>query len=98
VNAHDRSADSSVAHTSRDHEPPQHCEITVQGHLAPRWSAWFDGLDLVRTDRGTTVISGPVVDQSALHGLLQKLRDLGIPLISLTTTASSDDTDNPERP
>jgi hypothetical protein len=98
VTAHDRNTDSPVARTSRDHEQAQHYEITVQGHLAPRWSAWFDGLELIRTDRGTTVIRGPIVDQSALHGLLQKLRDLGIPLISLTTTQPIDDTDNPERP
>jgi len=68
-------------------------EIRVKGHLEPRWAAWFDGLSLSTHDDGTTVIAGPVVDQAALHGLLQKLRDLGIPLVSLTqippdTTAS----------
>ncbi len=59
-------------------------EIRVTGHLSPRWEAWFDGLSLTRTDDGTTVIRGPIVDQAALHGVLQKLRDLGIPLISVT--------------
>jgi hypothetical protein len=58
-------------------------EIRVAGHLAPRWSAWFDGLSVVAEPDGTTVLRGPVVDQAALHGLLQKLRDVGIPLISL---------------
>jgi hypothetical protein len=62
---------------------PQY-EIRVGGHLASRWVAWFDGLDLRTEDDGTTVLRGPVVDQSGLHGLLQKLRDLGIPLLSLT--------------
>ncbi len=59
-------------------------EIRVKGHLDPRWSAWFDGLSLTKEPDGTTVISGPVVDQAALHGLLQKLRDVGVPLISIT--------------
>ena len=62
---------------------PQY-EIRIEGHLGSRWSAWFDGLDLTTEDDGTTVIRGAVVDQAALHGLLQKLRDIGIPLVSLT--------------
>ena len=62
---------------------PQY-EIRVAGRLAPRWSAWFDGLTVAAQDDGTTVIRGAVVDQAALHGLLQKLRDVGIPLVSLT--------------
>ncbi len=95
MTAHDRSDDDTAARTAHGHV--QHYEITVRGHLAPRWSAWFDGLDLTRTTDGTTVISGPIVDQAALHGLLEKLRDLGIPLISLTTTPAPDTT-RPERP
>ena len=59
-------------------------EIRVRGHLDARWSAWFDGLSVTNESDGTTVISGPVVDQAALHGLLQKLRDVGMPLISIT--------------
>ena len=59
-------------------------EIRVEGHLDSRWAAWFDGLNLTRADDGTTVIHGPVVDQAALHGLLQKVRDLGLPLIAVT--------------
>lgn len=59
-------------------------EIRLKGHLNSRWAAWFDGLALTNEPDGTTVIQGPVVDQAALHGLLQKLRDVGIPLISLT--------------
>ncbi len=58
-------------------------EIRLGGHLENRWAAWFDGLGITLEPDGTTVISGPVVDQAALHGLLQKVRDLGLPLISL---------------
>jgi hypothetical protein len=58
-------------------------EITVEGHLGTRWAAWFDGLTITSEEDGTTVLRGSVVDQAALHGLLQKLRDIGIPLLSL---------------
>lgn len=58
-------------------------EIRVQGHLEPRWSAWFDGMTLSRADDGTTLIRGEVADQAALHGLIQRVRDLGLPLISV---------------
>ncbi len=61
-------------------------EITVEGHLGARWEAWFDGLTIVRRDDGTTALRGSVVDQAALHGLIQRLRDLGIPLVSITPT------------
>ena len=60
--------------------------IRVKGHLDVRWATWFDGMSLANEADGTTTIQGPVVDQAALHGLLQKLRDVGIPLISLTQT------------
>jgi hypothetical protein len=59
-------------------------EIRLKGHLDGRWAAWFDGLTLTNCSDGTTTIHGPVVDQSALHGLLQKVRDVGLPLISVT--------------
>jgi hypothetical protein len=63
-------------------------EIRVTGHLSSRWAAWFDGLTLATADDGTTVIRGPIIDQAALHGVLQKLRDLGVPLISVTQLPS----------
>jgi hypothetical protein len=63
-------------------------EIRVNGHLGTRWKAWFDGLAITSESDGTTVLRGPVVDQAALHGLLQKLRDVGIPLISLMQVPS----------
>ena len=58
-------------------------EIRLKGHLDSRWAAWFDGLSLTHDSDGTTVISGPVLDQAALHGLLQRVRDVGIPLVSV---------------
>jgi len=58
--------------------------IRVKGHLADRWAAWFDGMTLTRRPDGTTVLDGPVADQSALHGLLRKVSDLGLPLVSVT--------------
>ena len=58
-------------------------EIRLEGHLDARWAAWFDGLTLTHESDGTTVLHGPIVDQAALHGLLQKVRDLGLPLVSV---------------
>ena len=59
-------------------------ELRLEGRLDARCAAWFDGLTLTHETDGTTSLRGPVVDQAALHGLLQKIRDLGIPLISVT--------------
>jgi len=57
-------------------------EIRIKGHLADRWAAWLDG-ELLRVDDGTTLVRAQVPDQAALHGLLNKLRDLGLPLVSV---------------
>ena len=64
-------------------------EIRVHGRLEDRWAAWFDGMTLTPESDGTTTIHGPVVDQAALHGLLRKLRDVGLPLISVSRLDSS---------
>ena len=69
--------------TGQDHEAGLY-QIRVRGHLDSRWSAWFDGMTLTHQSDGTTSIHGPVVDQAALHGLLGKVCDLGLPLISVT--------------
>jgi hypothetical protein len=58
-------------------------EIRLKGRLDPRWADWFDGLRLTHEGDGTTLLRGPVVDQAALHGLLRKVRDLGLPLIAV---------------
>ena len=61
-----------------------HCyEIRLKGHLDNRWSDWFEGLTITLEENGDTLLSGPVADQSALHGLLKKVRDLGLPLVSI---------------
>jgi hypothetical protein len=59
-------------------------EIRLTGHLDARWGTWFDGLTVAYEVDGTTVISGRIVDQAALHGLLQRVRDLGLPLVSVS--------------
>ena len=69
--------------TGTCHEPGGY-EIRLKGHLDGRWVAWFDGLSLGLQGDGTTIIHGPVADQAALHGLLQKVRDTGLPLVSVT--------------
>jgi hypothetical protein len=67
----------------QQHHPGRY-EIRLKGHLASRWAAWFNGMTLTTKSDGTTVLEGPVVDQAALHGLLTKLRDIGLPLLSVT--------------
>jgi hypothetical protein len=71
---------------STGHLDPGAYEIRIQGHLEPRWAAWFDGLSLSNEPDGTTLVTGPVADQAALHGLLQRVRDTGLPLISVERT------------
>lgn len=61
-------------------------QIKVKGHLGSQWRDWFDNLAMDQTDEGETIISGPIVDQAALHGLIAKVRDLGLPLLSIVKT------------
>jgi hypothetical protein len=68
------------------HSTPSRYEIRVGGRLPSRWSTWFDGFAVQPAGDGTTVIAGQVPDQAALHGVLQALRDLGLPLLSVTQT------------
>ena len=69
--------------STADHHEPGLYEIRLKGHLDDRWADWFGGLTITLKDNGDTLLTGPVVDQAALHGLLRKVRDLGIPLLSV---------------
>jgi len=62
---------------------PGHYEIRIKGHLDAQWADWFGGLTIRLEEGGETLLTGPVVDQAALHGLLRKVRDLGMPLLSV---------------
>ena len=63
-------------------------QIRVESHLGPDWTDWFEGLTITREDNGDTLLTGPVVDQAALFGLLKKVRDLGMPLVSVNRIES----------
>ena len=65
------------------YDEPGLYEIRLKGHLDNRWADWFDGLTITREENGETRLIGPVVDQAALHGLLKKVRDLGLPLVAV---------------
>jgi len=68
----------------------QNVEIRVKGQLDQHWSDWFDDLTVTHTDQNETVLTGPIVDQAALHGLLAKLRDLGLPIMSVNLSEEAD--------
>ena len=64
-------------------------QIRVKSHLGPDWTDWFDGLAITQEDNGDMLLTGPVPDQAALHGLLKKVRDLGMPLLSVNFVGSA---------
>lgn len=63
-------------------------QIELQGHLSEQWAEWFDGMKITQEENGRTLLTGHIIDQAALHGLLKKIRDLGLPLISLIRVPS----------
>jgi hypothetical protein len=71
-------------------------QIRIKGHLGSQWTDWFEGMTITLEDNGDTLLSGPVADQSALYGLLKKVRDLGLPLVSVSPKEPGDI--NPPRP
>jgi hypothetical protein len=76
-----------------EHDAPWRYELRVKGHLDDTWAKWFSGLRIMLEDSGTTVLTGPVADQAALHGLLAKVRDLGMPLLLVKCLNAEQDQD-----
>ena len=77
-------------------QPPVY-EIRIKGHLGSQWTDWFEGLTITLEDNGDTLLTGPVVDQAALFGLLRKVRDLGVPLLSVSPVEPGPSTTLPLR-
>jgi len=75
---------SNKRNQNTDPNQPMIYQIRIGGHLGPQWTEWFEGLTPTLEENGDTLLTGPVVDQAALHGLLRKVRDLGMPLLSVT--------------
>jgi len=75
---------SETPASMEDHYEPQLYEIRLKGHLGREWADWFDGLTITLEEDGNTLLTGPVIDQAALHGLLKKVRDLGMTLVSVS--------------
>jgi hypothetical protein len=74
---------SNKANVTPDPDQPMVYQIRITGHLGRTWTDWFEGLAITLEDNGDTLLTGPLVDQAALHGLLKKVRDLGMPLVSV---------------
>jgi len=74
---------SETKASAEDHYKPGVYEIRIKGHLADRWVGWFGDMTITLEDNGETLLTGPVIDQADLHGLLKRVRDLGMPLISV---------------
>ena len=67
-----------------------HYEIRVEGHLGSSWSSWFEGMHIRHEQSGETILAGPIADQAALHGILMRIRDLGLPLVSVQRVAQAE--------
>jgi hypothetical protein len=74
---------SNKRYSKTDSSHPLVYQIRIKGHLGQQWIDWFDGLSITLEEDGDTLLTGPVTDQAALHGLLKKVRDLGMPLVSV---------------
>ena len=75
---------SNELNPKTDPSQPVVYQIRIKGHLGREWTDWFEGLTITLEDNGDTFLTGPVIDQAALHGLLKKVRDLGLPLVSVS--------------
>src|SRR5688572_8453854 len=76
---------SNESNPSIEPSQPVIYQIRIKGHLGHQWTDWFGGLSITLEDNGDTLLTGPVIDQAELHGLLRKVRDLGIPLLSVSS-------------
>ena len=76
---------SNELHPKTDPNQPMVYQIRIKGHLGSQWTGWFGGLTITLEDNGDTLLTGSVVDQAALYGLLRKVRDLGMPLLSVNS-------------
>ncbi len=74
---------SNIRNNKANQNLPLVYQIRLKGHLDSQWTDWFDGLSITLEEDGNTLLTGPVIDQAALHGLLKKVRDLGMPLVSI---------------
>ncbi len=74
---------SNKINPKTDPDQPVVYQIRIKGQLASQWEDWFEGLTITLEEDGNTLLTGPVIDQAALHGLLKKVRDLGLPLVSV---------------
>lgn len=86
---------SSQPVSTDDHHEPGNYEIRIMGHLDDRWADWFEGMTITLETNGETRLTGPVADQSALHGLLKKVRDLGVRLIAVNRIEPGQTDDRP---
>jgi hypothetical protein len=78
---------SQTPNPAADPGQPMIYEVRIQGHLSNRWEAWFEHMTITPEANGITLLTGPIVDQAALHGMLTRVRDLGLPLLSVTRIA-----------
>jgi hypothetical protein len=88
---------SSEHSAAQDADQPMVYQIKIKGHLVPQWTDWFEGLTITLED-GNTLLTGTVIDQAALHGLLKKVRDLGMPLLSVNSVGAGPQEESESKP
>jgi hypothetical protein len=87
---------SNEPESKRETDQPMVYQFKIKGHLNQQWMSWFEGLTITLEEDGNTLLSGTVIDQSSMHGVLKKIRDLGMPLLSVNSveTGTQDTSDN----